>query len=356
MWNPFKKIEKNYLGIDIGTTAIKVVELSQHGDRIKLENYGEAAAQTLYERPFRTIDKNTLSLSSPEIAKALLAIFEEAKILERKAIFAIPDFASFFIDFSLPPMTRAEVPEAIRYEARQYIPMPLSEIVLDWTIIGGELGKRKQKGTALKVLLVAVPLEVIHQYEEIANFAGLKLKAIEPEAFGLLRALVDRDKKTVCILDIGAQSTTINITDSGILKKSHSFDISGNELTQLLAKSMGVSYSDAETFKKEQGLEDGIGTEKILLPLIDYVIDETRKITKEFYQSEGKEVEKIILAGGSSKIPGLKNYFATELKIDTTIANPFVNIFYPPVLEETIKKMGPSYAIAVGMALRGFEL
>ncbi|MFH1036849.1 MAG: type IV pilus assembly protein PilM [Patescibacteria group bacterium] len=357
IWNPFRKTSKNYLGIDIGTTAIKIIELSRYGDRIKLENYGEASAMTLYEKPFRTIDKNTLLLSSQEIAKAILAIFEEAKIIERKAIFSIPDFASFFIDFSLPSMTREEVPEAIRFEARQYIPMPLSEVVLDWSIVEGEVGKGKQKGTPLKVLLVAVPLEVVNQYQEIATFAGLKLMALEAEAFGLLRTLAKKDKKIVCVLDIGAQSTTINIVDNGILKKSHSFDISGNELTQLISKALNLDYKDAEQFKKEKGIEESEpAARKILLPLVDYIMNETEKILKDFYLSNGKEASKIILAGGSAKIPGLKKYFADTLKIETEIAHPFTDIFYPPLLEETIKKMGPSYTIAVGMALRGFEL
>src|SRR3989344_1142488 len=186
IWNPFRAISKNFLGVDIGTSAFKVVELSRRGDRIKLENYGEASSLTLYEKPFRTIDKNTLSLSSQEIAKALLAIFEEAKISERRTIFSIPDFATFFIDFSLPPMTKEEVPEAIKYEARQYIPMPLSEIILDWSIIEGEIGKGKKKGSPLKVLLVAVPQEVINQYQEIALAANVHVLAVEAEAFGLL--------------------------------------------------------------------------------------------------------------------------------------------------------------------------
>ncbi|MFH1401512.1 MAG: type IV pilus assembly protein PilM [Parcubacteria group bacterium] len=357
IWNPFKSVSKNFLGIDIGTTAIKVIELSKRGDRIKLENYGEALAQVLYEKPFRTIDKNTLLFSSHEIARALLAIFEEAKITKKEAVFSIPDFASFFIDFSLPPMTKEELPEAIKYEARQYIPIPLSEVTLDWSIIGGEMGKGSQKGTPLRILLVAVPTEIINQYQEIASLAGIKLKAIEAEAFGLLRSLIRSDKRVICIIDIGAQSTTINIIDNGILKKSHSFDVSGGELTQLVAKSLNIDFNSAEKLKIKMGLDEGgRDVKKILLPLIDYIASETDKILRAFLQQEGKEPEKIILAGGSAQMPGFKKYFLETFKKETEIADPFIDIFYPPVLEETLKQMGSSYAIAVGMALRGLEL
>jgi type IV pilus assembly protein PilM len=356
-WNPFTSASKNFLGIDIGTTAIKVVELSQRGDRIKLENYGEASAQTLYEKPFRTIDKNTLLFSSQEIAKALLAVFEEAKIIEKKAIFSIPDFASFFIDFSLPPMTKEELPEAVKYEAKQYIPMPLSEVTLDYSIISGQLGKGRQKSTPLKILLVAVPNEIINQYYEIADLAGLQLRAIEAEAFGLMRSLIREDKGTVCIIDIGAQSTTINIVDNNILKKSHSFDISGGELTEVIAKSLNIDSIDAEKLKKERGLDEtGQNIKKVLLPLLDYVISETEKILKNFSQQEGKEPAKIILAGGSAQMAGLRQYFEETFKKEIIIADPFADIFYPPILEETLKQMGSSYSIAVGMALRGLEL
>jgi type IV pilus assembly protein PilM len=355
--NPFKSFSKNFLGIDIGTTAIKIVELSQQGDRIKLENYGEASAMTLYEKPFRTIDKNTLLLSSQEIAKAILAISEEAKIKEKRTIFSIPDFASFYIDFSLPPMTKEELPEAVKFEARQYVPMPLSEVILDWSVIEGEVGKNRKKGTPLRILLVAVPMEFINQYQEIASMAGLKLAAIEAEAFALLRSLVWDDKRVICLLDIGAQSTTINVVDAGALKKSFSFDLSSNELVQLVSKSLNVDYRTALTIMKEKGMEESeLSVRKILVTMIDYMINETEKILKSFYQSGGRDVEKIILAGGLAGMPGLKKYFADNLKKEVEIANPFNNVFYPPILEEKLRIMGPSYSIAVGLALRGLEL
>lgn len=356
IWNPFESISKNFLGIDIGTATIKVVELSKHGDRIKLENYGEASAMTLYEKPFRTIDKNTLLLSSQEIAKAILAILEEAKISEKKAVFSIPDFASFYIDFSLPPMTKEEVPDAVKYEARQYIPMPLSEVVLDWSVIEGEIGRGKKKGTPLKILLIAVPTEFINQYQEIASLSQLKLQSVEAEAFSLIRSLLRGTKGTVCVLDIGAQSTNINIVEDGVLKKSYSFDMSGNELTQLVSKSMSIGYNDAEALKKEKGMDDSDpAIRKILLTLINFMIAETEKILRSFYQSGGKEIDRIILSGGTAGMPGLRKYFSESMKKEVEIADPFKNIFYPPILEERLKQMGPSYTIAVGAALRGLE-
>ncbi|MBZ9578320.1 type IV pilus assembly protein PilM [Patescibacteria group bacterium] len=367
---PFKIGLKSCLGIDIGTSGIKIVQLSLQRERIKLEKYGEATARIFYEKPFRTFEKSTLLLSNQDIARAILAICKEAKISERKAIFAIPDFSSFFTSFNLPAMTREEVSQAVRFEARHHIPLPLAEVSLDWSIIEGELSDRKK--VPLKILLAAVPNNVINQYRQIVVLSNLELKALEAEVFGLLRSLIGDDKRVIILLDIGAQSTSCNIIDQGILKVSHSFDVAGNELTQVLAKALNVDYLTAENLKKIHGLkflvsgvppieknqEIPLMTKKvgeILRPLIDLILTETKKTSRSFYQTKGKKVQKVIIAGGSALLPGLKEYFFKSLKQEVEIANPFSDILYSPILEETLKKMGPSYAIAVGMALRGLE-
>lgn len=349
----FKIIPKKFLGIDIGTASIKVVELSRHGKRIKLENYGEILASTLYEKPFRTFEKSTLLLSSQDIARAIRAILEEAKIKTKKVAFSIPDFSSFFTWFDLPSMTKKELPQAVRYEARQHVPLPLAEVTLDWQIIEGKISDRQK--TKLKILLVAVPNEVINQYQEIATLAHLELQALEAEAFALLRPSVKNEKKVMALIDIGAQSTICSIIDKGVLKRSHSFDLSGNDLTETLSKSMNIDYKEAEKLKKKQGLLVEQDSREILLPLIDSILIEIKKTSENFYQTESKQIEKIILAGGSALIPGLKEYFAEQFKKEVVTANPFSDIFYPPILEKTLKKMGPSFAITVGVALRGLE-
>ncbi|PIQ98261.1 MAG: hypothetical protein COV64_02345 [Candidatus Nealsonbacteria bacterium CG11_big_fil_rev_8_21_14_0_20_39_9] len=367
LWTSLKILPKKSLGIDIGTSSIKIIELSSFRGREKLENYGEIAASVLYEKPFRTFEKNTLLLSSRDIARALKAVMEEAKMKTRQAIFSIPDFSSFFTNFELPSMTKEEISQAVIYEARRHIPLPLAEVTIDWEIIEGQLSNHE--GSSLKVLLVAVPNEVINQYREIAQIANLELLALEAEVFGLVRSLIlNDDKRTVSLIDIGAQSTTCSIIEKRGLKKSHSFDTSGNELTEQVAKSLSINYKTAKELKEKYGLRDvplprttaAIPSEtktirEILLPLVDIILREIENITRNLYQTEGKEVQKYIIAGGTALIPGLKEYFQSYLKKEVEIANPFYKIFYTPILEEEIKKMGPAYAIAVGMAQRGLE-
>ena len=348
--------KKRNLGIDIGTSSIRIVEMSSWRKRVKLEGYGEMKPKTLFKESFRTFEKNTLSLSGYDVSRAIQAIIEEAGMETKKAVFSIPDFSSFFTNFDLPPMTQEELPQAIKYEARRHIPLPLSEVTLDWQIIEGRISKKEK--AAVKVLLVAVPKEVINQYQQIAAMAQLELQALEAEVFGLSRSLVRRQEETVCLVDMGAQSTTVSIIDKGVLKISHSFDVSGNELTNIVAKSLGVDYGSAEDLKQKIGLRlSKEGIREILLPLIDMVISEIDKILRAFYQMEGKRTQKIILAGGSALLPGLVEYFSEKLKTEkgVEIADPFSDIFYPPILEKTLKNIGPNYAVAVGVSLRGLQ-
>lgn len=358
IWNPFKIAPKGFLGIDIGTSAIKVIEMSRAGKRRKLDNYGEMKAEALYEKPFRTFEKSTLSFSNRDVVRALSAVLKEAGFKTNKAFFSIPDFSTFFTTISLPAMTEEEIPQAVNYEAPQHIPLPLQSVNLDWQIVEREAGAALGQET-IKILLVAVPKDVIQQYQQVAAAAGLELLSMEAEAFSLLRALINEEEKnqTVSLIDIGARSTTINIIDNGVLRVSHSFDTSGGDFTTVIAKGLNIGYAEAESLKRKQGLfSEGNGPKEIMLPLIDLIIEEAKKIFSSFFQAEGREVRKIVLAGGSALMPGLVDYFAKNLSKPAEIANPFANIYYPPILEDTLKEMGPGYAIAVGAALRGLEI
>ena len=346
-WNPFEKTSKSFLGIDIGTSSIKIVELSRWGKRKKLENYGEMQAEALYEKPFRTFERSTLTVSTSEVVRAIRAILDEAKIKTKKVYFSIPDFSSFFTTFSLPPMTDQELPQAVSYEARQHIPIPLSEVTLDWQKIDGE-----------KILLVAVPNEVIRQYQDIASASQLELVALEAEVFSLCRAAVKEPDKmsVVTLVDMGARSTTISIIENNILKISHSFDMASSDLTDAIAKGLSVDYREAEGLKKKYGfLAGGKNIKELIAPLTDLILNEIQKIFQSFSQTENKETQKVILAGASALIPGIADYFGERLGKPVITADPFSDIYYPPILEETLKTMGPGYTIAVGTALRGVE-
>jgi len=366
----FGSSSKNCLGIDIGTSSIKIIELSCRGETTKLEKYGEIFSEAIFERPFRTFEKDTLLLSGREISKAITGVLKEAKISERRAVFSIPDFASFFTTFDLPSMTEEEIPQAVRFEARHHIPLPLSEVTIDWSIIRREV--IDQKRARLKILLVAVPNETISQYQQIALLSNLRLVALEAEVFGLVRALIKDEEKPLLLLDIGAQSSNLSVIDQGILKSSYSFDVSANEVIQIIAKTFSLDFQNAENLLKLYGIgptdkinapdikiPSSLSFQKIketLTPFADLVTIELSRASQSFFQSEQKEISKVILSGGMALMPGFKDYIQEAFNKEVQIANPFAEIIYPPILEQTLRELGPSYSVAVGMAIRGLEL
>jgi type IV pilus assembly protein PilM len=347
-----KIFSKSFLGIDIGSSSIKIVELSSRKGT-KLENYAQLKTEYFAGKAFTQHFQAGVFLSGQRVVDAISAMLLEAKIRTRNAFFSIPDYATFFTSFTLPPMSRKELEEAVKYEAPRHIPLPLADVTLDWQVIKGV---PQFEGTVpLKILLVAVPNETIEQYQNIAKALNLKILALETEVFALARALIKyQDKRgTVCLMDIGQRSTTINIVSQNILKASHSIDLSSEELTQGLADKLRIEPRKAEIIKNMYGIQKEETIREILLPYIDTFVKEAQKIFNEYFLEEKEKVEKIILAGGGARLPGLRDYLSEKLKIPVEIGNPFLDISYPPGLELVLKKIGPEFTIAVGAALRG---
>jgi len=351
-----KIFSKTCLGIDIGSFSIKIVELSRLGKKIRIENYIQFQVPSQADSLFRVFGEQNLLLLGDKIAEILDALLKKAGIREKKAFLSIPDFSTFFTTFELPPMTMSEIPKAVEFEACHHIPFPLAEVTFDWQTIKAEeeLGGRKSH----KILLVAVPNKVVQQYQRMATLSNLQLKGLEAETFALMRSSVRETEKEepICLVDIGYTSTTISIAENGLLRQSHSFDISANSLTQALANSLKTNWQEAEKTKQEFGLDPKKTPVFLALrPQIDSISQEIEKVCQNFYQTDGKKVEDIILAGGAASLSGLKEYFKVFLKKDIKIANPFYssNISYPPLLEGRLKEVGPSFAIALGLALRG---
>ncbi len=357
----FGLIPQEFLGVDIGTSAIRLVEVSSWAGRKKLENYGEIPAAVLYKKPYRTFEKSTLLFSDKDIARAIQAVIDEAGIKAKKVTFSVPDFSTFFTNFELPQMTKEEIPQAVKAEARRHIPLPLREVTLDWQIIP-QPAKSKEKN--IRILLVAVPNETINQYKKIAKKLELELLGIEAEVFGMVRSLVPEEEiRPVALVDIGGRSTSCSIMYRGLLRRSHSFDVSGGNLIERLSKSLTIEHKEAERLMKESGLlgkkaetHRASKVKESLEPMVSLMTNEIEDTLDSFYSNEGVEVAKIILAGGIALLPGFLNFFEKRFpEKEIEIADPFKRLYYSSTLSEELRKIGPSYAIATGMALKGLE-
>jgi len=344
----FNKAAGSFLGLDIGTSSIKMVEVSGNERSVTLENYGELFLRDFAGKaPTSKGTEGNLLYSSSEIAEAINHLVNEAGVKSRKAYFSIPDFVTFFTSFELPPMKEEEVSSAVEFHSRQYIPLPISEVVLDWSI-----DRNREDTKGIKINLIAVPKEVIEQYQEIARLAGIEILSLEGEMFSLVRALARDKPGIVAIADIGEQSTMLSIAENGTLKTTHSLEIAGSALVEQVAKKGEIEYNEARDMVMQHGMVEET-VKKAISSMATSLFSEISRAVNTFEKNEGKAVEELIIAGGFSLLPGVVDFAEDAVEKKVVTQNCFEGVSYPEELEEVLKEISSSHAIALGSALNG---
>lgn len=344
---------KSYLGVDIGTLSIKIVEFSNENGRPKLENY---AILTDYDLALRNLvqddAKKTPKVFDGEASSMLRRLVKAGEIKAREINMSVPIFSSFLTVMELPQMSESEVISAVQFEAKKYVPVPLDSVIIDWSLIGTSADGK------ILILLVAIPKDLVNEYTNIAREADLKLLTIELETISAARALIGNDPVPAVLMDIGSRDTTISVVDNGFLRISHSIEASGEDLTRALANSLNISWRRAEELKKENGLkimDNNSQITSVLTPLLNIIIDATQNIIDIYFSKTKKKIEKLIIYGGVSKMPGFAEYLNSRLKMDVVIGAPFSRIAYPEKLKPVIDEIGHEFTIAIGLALKALQ-
>ena len=332
----FGEKSKTQLGVDLGSSAIKIVELGRREERPYLSNY--AIAQLKSEAVF-----NVTEMKDEEITRAIVLLIKEAKFSGKRACVALPVDKTFSTVISLPMMPANELAAAVTFEAQRYVPLPLDEVVLDWTIISSTEDSNRpaadivrpsrgsSKGTegatsetgqgstsdnvgsgTVQVLLLAVPKETITRITKIISQAGLKAVALEQEAFSLARSLVGNDKNTFMVIDLGRRGTDIIVLDQGFIKLSHNL----------------------ESINKE-----------IILMEID-------RIVNIFQMRYNKKIGQCLLAGGRANEKDKLEFLSVKLKMPVKVGNPFARVSHDQKIAGFLKDLAPQLAVAVGLAMR----
>lgn len=363
----FKKKPVDFLGIDIGTTGIRIVHLKSENKQIKLENYAYTETKEYMEILGDGRKAANVKMSDTEILEDLLKTIDEAGITAKKAAVSVPTSSAFSSTMVLPDISKDEISEAVSYEARQYIPLPLNEVVFDWSIINKKTEKKKtsdknndQKyANKINVLLVAIPKEIIKKYTDIIEKTKLELVALETEPFSLARSLVGISEEISMIVDIGNKTTSIIIVENGSVSESHSVSgAGGEEITKMIGHGFSVDFNRAEALKRDVGFTFAGPNKKvseIALPVVNIVTSEIRKVSDSYYNKNKKNIKRIIISGSSASLPGLVDYCSKELNTAIEIADPWKNIIYDKALSKKLKQVSTSFSVAVGLALRGFE-
>lgn len=369
MFNILKKQATNSLGVDIGTTGIRVVQLESKDKKISLENYASIETKDYLEILGNDSKFNNIRMSDKKISDDLAKIISDAGISSKRVSMAVPISSAFSSIISLPDMPEEEIENAINFEARQYIPIAIDEVIFDWVVIGRTGGTKNDSENSiveeknikkLKILLVAIPKEITNKYVSIVDSLGLELTTLETESFSLAMAFSRSEKGTISIVDIGNKTTSITIVESGEVISGHSISgTGGEEITKIISHGVDVDFHRAEQLKKDIGLNKEDNSQKqvseIVLPIMSIIISEIRKINENYTKVNKKSVNKIIITGRTSYISGLAEYFTTEIGIPTEIGNPWKEISYDKALDKRLQESSPYFSVAVGLALRGLE-
>lgn len=334
-----------FLGIDIGDSSLKMVELRKKGKQIYLSNY--AFSENVSGVNFTKIDDINY------LAQAILKVKAEANIKARRVTASLPTFSVFSSIINLPLTDKKNMDAAVAEEARKVIPLPVEEMILDWKIVPGAQDDKE----GARVFLTGSPKKLVRRYIEIFRLAKLELASLETETFSLVRGLMGNDPSTVMIVEIGANSTDLSVVQESIPVLNRSLEICGGTVTTALAEKLGLSFNQAEQFKFDlsASLSDSSKEElpQLIVKALAPVIHEIEYM-REFFQGNGsgRKIEKIILSGGGALLMNLADYLSHHLNLQVIIGDPFNRIVYPAEMKPIIAEVGPKLAVAAGLALR----
>lgn len=338
---------KSILGLDIGSHSIKLVEIGREGkDHVLL-----AAGSTL--TPPKAL-ASTVPADQEAVAVAIKKLIRESGAKSRSVNIALPESQVFTRVIDMPQLSSHELSSAISWEAEQYIPLPLDQVNLDFTV----LRDNRETGTGkMEVLLVASPKVLVDKYLTILELAELVPLVAETEIIAASRAInrCAPNVKTLMVVSLGAQTTDMAILRSGTLSFTRSMSAGGEALSRALVSSLDFNPAQAEEYKKTYGVDAGKLEGKILeavKPVMDTIVSEMKRAIA-FYQEKYKNdrVETILLSGGTARLPGMVVYIAQSIGIEAQLANPWVGIKRESRFA-LLDSQGPIFSVAVGLALR----
>jgi type IV pilus assembly protein PilM len=341
---------KQLVGLDIGSSSIKAVELKSTKAGYELVSFGmEMLAQD-------TVVDGAI-MDAPQVANAITKIFDAQNIKTKNVATSVSGHSVIVKRVTLPPMSEEELFDQIQTEASQHIPFDISDVNLDYQLL-------ESVDSQMDVLLVAVKKDKILNHTNVLAQAGKTPTVVDIDAFALqncYEANYDPTPgQTVALLNVGASVMNINIVRGGIPLFTRDVSVGGNQYTDTLQKELDLSYEDAERLKKGEAIA-GVAEENrtnILRSVSDILILEIQK-TFDFFRATatGENIQRIYIAGGTARVPGLVDLLREEFALPVEELYPFRKIVINPGRhsEEQVRELAPRLAIAVGLALRSFD-
>lgn len=361
------KKDDSVLGIDISSSSIKVVQIRNKKGRAVLETYGELALG-----PYAGSEVgHSTSLSSEKIAEALSDLLKEAKATTLNAGISIPYSSSLISLIQMPAVGEKKLKEMVPIESRKFIPVPISEVMLDWTIIPkrsadpetegeeeADLEKKKDHYDKVDVLVVAIHKDTINRFQKISEVVGLDTSFFEIEVFSTIRAVMHGESDPVMVVDIGAGNTKVFVVDHRMLRDTHIINKGSQHITTSLSQSLTLSPERAEEMKREIGIlpqSADDNAREVSSTILDSIFAEAKRVMLSYQKKNNTSISKVVMTGGGSILKGLREKAVESFEADVVMADPFSKIETPAFLENVLRDAGPEFAVAIGVALRKLD-
>lgn len=364
-----KKQSKSVLGIEVSSSSIKVVQVKKKGGKGVLETYGELALG-----PYAGIEPGKATrLPAEKMAEALKDLMKEAKVTTNQCGVAIPLSSSLVNVIQMPDLGEKKLEEMIPIEMRKYIPVSISEVVLDWRVIPSstkdappdedaegteEKDAPNKKRPKVDVLVVAIHKETVERYKRIVQQAGLDSSFFEIEVFSTIRAVLDGSPTATMVVDLGSGATKMYIVEHRVLRQSHSTNRGSQDITLALSKSMGISSDKAEEMKRTVGIEkDALdqNVREVITLVLDNIFSEAHRVLLNYQKRSRKNVDAVVLSGGGAGLKGIGEFAREALQTEVAVADPFAKVVAPAFLKEVLSDAGPEFAVSVGVSLRKLD-
>ncbi len=367
-----KQEEAHALGIDIGSSAIKIVQLKKKNGQAVLETYGELSLG-----PYAGLTVGQAAqLPTDKISAAVADLMKEKEVnvTTRRCGLSIPFASSLMSVVEMPDVGTQKLASMVPLEARKYIPVPIQEVMLDWSVIpksdtsneeipefAPEMGSPisspvievEKTLKKVDVLIVAIHNDTIARYQNIVAQAGLEASFFEIEVFSTMRSVLDEALRPVLVMDMGAASTKLYIVERGLVRTSHTVNRGAQDITAAIAQSLNITPERAEVMKRGAGLlgEDKRVAEVASL-VLDYVWSEVNSTLLSYEKRYNKPVAKVLMVGGGASLKGILDLAKTNFKMNVELGLPFNKVSAPAFLENILHETGPEFAVAIGLALR----
>lgn len=339
------------VGIDIGSSSIKVVELENRDGVITLTTYGELELGPYSED--KPVGQSVILDATVE-RQALVDILRESAVKSRSAVLAMPLSASFVTTMSLSASSEEDITPRVRVEARKYIPVPIAEVTLDWAEIESSENDKKTKRD---ILLAAIQNEALKRLNTLMQTVEFGKPPIEIECFSTIRSLYSDENPNFVVIDVGAISTKLYIVEGGLLQRMYRVRAGGSLFTEKIATDLQMSFVDAEALKRNITYDDPHFTDiqKAHQVYFSRVLKEFRQIIESFEKSVGTKMDTVYMVGGASTFMGFDKYVSTVFDRTISESKPFNKVAYPAFMEDTMNSIGATFSTALGAALRTFE-